>query len=364
MALTTPGPVAKATRPPSPPTGAHAALRLLKDVAVQVAGEAEDVADHLIGDHVGEEAAHVGQHARMGDQFGEEVVFEADGRRLHPAQAAGGGQQRRRDLAEEGVGVRHVGQGLRLGRGVDHDHGTGRLRDAGQAFRLDGRVDDEFHGTVVARVDRLLHPRQARRNGSASASPGRASAPPPSASRGTPPRCRPGPRSAQNSAAEYSAIGSGPSSASLRNTSWISSRPPRRQRGRARAHQTFGTLARPNRAARWTAAPRRPAAAASREHVAGPALQAVGDAVRRRQLGRHLQHLRPVPDDRAQARVLLEESDAVKARAAAHVEQQSRRVQRHALGQHRGDVARPAGQGQRQPPRRRLCSIADSTPSR
>ena len=89
MALTTPGPVAKATRAASPPTGAQSALRLLEDVAVEVAGEAEDVAEHLIGDDVGEEAAHVGQHARMGGQFGEEVMFEADGRRLHPAAVGG-----------------------------------------------------------------------------------------------------------------------------------------------------------------------------------------------------------------------------------------------------------------------------------
>jgi len=29
----------------------------------------------LVGDDVGEQAAHVGQHVRVGDEFGEQVVF-------------------------------------------------------------------------------------------------------------------------------------------------------------------------------------------------------------------------------------------------------------------------------------------------
>ena len=62
------------------------ARRRLQDVDVQIAGEADDVAHHLVGNDVGEQAAHVGQHARVGDEFGEEIVFEARSRRLHPAQ--------------------------------------------------------------------------------------------------------------------------------------------------------------------------------------------------------------------------------------------------------------------------------------
>ena len=93
---------------------------------MQVAGEADDVAHHLVGDHVGEQPAHVGQRAGMLDQLGEDVMLQAGGRRLHPAQPAGGGQQRRRDLAEEGVGVGHGGERLGLVRGVDHRIAPGR----------------------------------------------------------------------------------------------------------------------------------------------------------------------------------------------------------------------------------------------
>ena len=95
------------------------ATNLLDDIKMQIAGETDDVPHHLIGDHIGEEAAHVGQHAGMGHEFGKDVVFEADRRRLHPAQPRRGGQQRRRDLAEVGVGVRHLTQGLRFVSGVD-----------------------------------------------------------------------------------------------------------------------------------------------------------------------------------------------------------------------------------------------------
>ena len=86
------------------PVPAH----LLDDVLMQIARETENVAEHLIGDHVREQAAHVGQHAGMSNQFRKKIMFEAGGGRLHPAQLPGGGQQRRRELAEEGVGVRHV----------------------------------------------------------------------------------------------------------------------------------------------------------------------------------------------------------------------------------------------------------------
>ena len=55
----------------------------------------EHHAQHVLGDHVGVQPAHVGQHDRMLDQLGKHIVFQAGGGRLHPAQPRAGGQQRR-----------------------------------------------------------------------------------------------------------------------------------------------------------------------------------------------------------------------------------------------------------------------------
>ena len=85
MALTSPGPWVKETRAFSPPLGAHWPRRLLKNVAMQIAGETEDVTEDVIGDDVGEEAAHVRQHAGMRDQFGKKIMLQTGRRRLHPA---------------------------------------------------------------------------------------------------------------------------------------------------------------------------------------------------------------------------------------------------------------------------------------
>ena len=122
-----------------------AVLDLAADVGVQVAGEAEDVAQHLVGDDVAEQPAHVGQRAGVRDQGGEEVVFQAGRERLHPAQAVGAGECFGRDLAEEGVGPRH-GVDRRCGVGRVDPFGRGRFGlEHGQALGLDRRVDDELH---------------------------------------------------------------------------------------------------------------------------------------------------------------------------------------------------------------------------
>ena len=111
---------------------------------MELAGEAEDVAEDVVGDDVREEAAHVGERAGMVDQLGEDVVLEARRRRLHPAEPAGGAEQRGRQLAEEGVGVGDGLQGLGVVAGVDDGHEPA-ASDASQPLVLDGGMDDQLH---------------------------------------------------------------------------------------------------------------------------------------------------------------------------------------------------------------------------
>jgi hypothetical protein len=105
----------------------------------------------MVGDHVGVQAAHVGEHARMLDQFREHVMLQAGRRRLHPAQPPRGRQERRRDLAKECVRVGDGLQRLGLVRCV-HDHHLSRRRaDLGQAISFDCRMDYQFerHGIAL-----------------------------------------------------------------------------------------------------------------------------------------------------------------------------------------------------------------------
>ncbi len=110
---------------------------------MQVTSEADDVAHHLVGDDVREQAAHVGEHARVGREFGEEIMFEAGRRRLHPPQPWRGGEHPRGDLAEERVGVGHVAESVRLVAGVHHRHRTGGGRDPVEAF-IEAEPDRTF----------------------------------------------------------------------------------------------------------------------------------------------------------------------------------------------------------------------------
>ena len=99
-------------------------LLLLADVRVQVPREAEDVPQHLIGDHVREEPAHVRELAGMIDQGREEVVFKTGGRRLHPAQVLRCRQQFRGQLAEKGIGIGNFVLGVRWATGWAVEHGS------------------------------------------------------------------------------------------------------------------------------------------------------------------------------------------------------------------------------------------------
>ena len=78
---------------------------LLADVAVQIAGETENKAEHMIGDDIVKQSAHIGELAGMLDQFGEDIMFEAGGGGLDPLEVFRSSQEFGGDLAEEGVGI-------------------------------------------------------------------------------------------------------------------------------------------------------------------------------------------------------------------------------------------------------------------
>ena len=147
-----PGPVGLLTRADSPPAGSYRCSSLLADVRVQVAGEAEHVAHHLVGDHVAEESPHVGQDARVRLQRGEHVMFEAGRERLHPSQAVGGREHRGRDLADDGIGAGHGGDRLGVVGRVDPLGPGCRRLEGAEPLGLDGRMDHQLHGR--ASVDR------------------------------------------------------------------------------------------------------------------------------------------------------------------------------------------------------------------
>ena len=88
----------------------------------------------------------------------EDVVLEAHRRRLHPAQPAGGGEQRGGQLAEERVGVGDLPQGLGVVPGVDDRHRARRLSDALQPLVLDRGMNDQLHGPALYSIG--LEPRR------------------------------------------------------------------------------------------------------------------------------------------------------------------------------------------------------------
>jgi len=118
-------------------------LRLPAHVRVQVAGEAEDVAQNLIGDDIAEEPSKIAQDARCSTSSGKHVVFQTGRERLDPAQSVGAREQVGRNLANERVGARHGGLGGRHVVGVD-PLGRARGRAKGrETVELDGRMNDD-----------------------------------------------------------------------------------------------------------------------------------------------------------------------------------------------------------------------------
>src|SRR5262245_59578330 len=118
------------------------ASQLVSDIVVQVPRKADHIAQHLVGDDIRKQPTHVGEHTWMRDELRKDIVLQARGRRLDPAQLFGGGEQRRRELAEEGVRLGHGREGVRLTRCIDYGHRAGRVDDAAETSGLDWRVDD------------------------------------------------------------------------------------------------------------------------------------------------------------------------------------------------------------------------------
>ena len=133
-------------RPPAlAANGVPTSFFLPADVGVQIAAEAGDVAEDLIGDGIGEQAPHVGELARVIDEGGEDVVLEAGGGRLHPAQLRRCFEQARGELAEEGVRFGYLVERFLFVGAVDDGHVSGGFADALQARGVDVGIDDEFH---------------------------------------------------------------------------------------------------------------------------------------------------------------------------------------------------------------------------
>jgi len=103
---------------------------LAADVNVQIARETSHVAQHLIGDHIRKQPAHVRQYQRVFRELIEDIVFEAGRGRLHPPQAARGLQQRWCQLAEKCVRVLDCRKCLRLVGCIDHAHAFSGFDDS------------------------------------------------------------------------------------------------------------------------------------------------------------------------------------------------------------------------------------------
>ena len=122
-------------------------MGLLTNVAMQVAGEAEHEAEHMVGDDIVEQAAHVCELAGVVGQFRKNVVFQAGGGGLHPFQFFSRGQQFGSDLAEEGVGVSDFGQRCIQILRVDDFEFVRDALEAGESSGVDGGIDEKFfHG--------------------------------------------------------------------------------------------------------------------------------------------------------------------------------------------------------------------------
>lgn len=115
---------------------------LLADVAMQVAGKADDEAHDVIGDDIVKQAAHVGELAGMVDEFGEDVMFEAGGGRLDPLQIFRCGEQFGGHFAEEGVGVFDFGECFGEFRRVTDSKLVGDFLNTGESCGIDGGIDE------------------------------------------------------------------------------------------------------------------------------------------------------------------------------------------------------------------------------
>ncbi len=122
-------------------------MGLLANVTMQVAGEAEHEAEHMVGDDIVEQATHVCELAGVVGQFGKNVVFQAGSGGLHPFQFFSRGQQFGSDLTEEGVGVSDFGERCIQILSVDDFELVRNALEAGESSGVDGGIDEKFfHG--------------------------------------------------------------------------------------------------------------------------------------------------------------------------------------------------------------------------
>ena len=89
---------------------------------------------------------HVAQLTGMRDQLVEQVMFEARCGRLHPAQLGCVREERRRDLAEERVGVDDLRECVGVVVRVDDRHCACGAHDLVQSLVVDWWKYQELHG--------------------------------------------------------------------------------------------------------------------------------------------------------------------------------------------------------------------------
>ena len=121
---------------------------LLVAVQMQVPRKTQHKSQHVVGNHIGEESAHVAQLARVLDQRVEHVVLETGRRGLHPAQPFGLRQQRRSDLSEVGIRIGDLGHRRDFVGRVDDCHWPRRFADQRQSLVFDGRKEHKLHGDL------------------------------------------------------------------------------------------------------------------------------------------------------------------------------------------------------------------------
>ena len=122
-------------------------MGLLTNVAMQVAGETEYEAEHMVGDDIVEQAAHICELAGVIGQFRKNVVLQAGSGGLHPFQFFSRSQQIGSDLAEERLGVSDFCERFVQILGVDDFQFVRNALEAGESSGVDGRIDDKFfHG--------------------------------------------------------------------------------------------------------------------------------------------------------------------------------------------------------------------------
>jgi hypothetical protein len=119
-------------------------LVLPPDVGVQMSRETQDVAEDVIGDHIGEDAAHVADLARMRNELGKQIVFQAGSGRLNPFEPGGASEQRRRDFSKEAGDVGDFLEGDLFIAGIDDLQLGGDRPQRRKPLVVNGRMHEKL----------------------------------------------------------------------------------------------------------------------------------------------------------------------------------------------------------------------------